>query len=414
MNPKCRISELEVNSTKILFISCTLPPENSATGILVANLSNEFIKNGYYVDGISLKESLYNSSYVHPNGMNVYRINHLLSNSARHKRALDVIYIIAKRFIKLIKNKQNAVYRKYIVRAFVRKLKKLASNQYDVIIAVCAYYDAIEAVMKYQRETGGREKCILYQVDPLTENVIYHSINHKALDSYERKLYAHCDVILTTPLIYALKKGWDLHNVVPVEFPALVMRNSEMVITKAQDEIRCIFAGYLYENLRDAHFTLELFSRFEDRRIHLYFIGSGQEDLLNQYMHGVLAGRLHPIGRLTSKDCDAWLSSADVLINIGNKISNQVPSKLINYLSYGKTILNVVACKNCPSIEYMQRYPLAINIREVPQIDDVAANQIENAIHAQQHIQLPFHEVRALFPECTPEYVVRQIIDAIS
>jgi glycosyltransferase involved in cell wall biosynthesis len=402
---------------KLLFVSCTLPPEGSAVGVIVDHLAEALVKRGHVVDGLGVKTSLYEKSCVQTDYMEIFRVNHILSKSAKNKKFMDMAYILMHRLKNKIQKPSTTIYREEIVRAFERKLEQIF-DRYDAIIAVCAYYDAMEAVLRVQRKHEGGPKCILYQVDPLSENEIYAQETIIDVANYEKEIYRNCYAVLTTPLIYALKnnkadaKEWNINHVVSTEFPGLVETDSNVSIQKNKNEIRCVFAGYLYGTIRDARFTLELFSKLQDQRIQLYIIGSGQEELLQQYAQGALAGKLHCLGQLPSEVCNAWLASADVLVNIGNSASNQVPSKLFTYLSYGKTILNVMMQKNCPTKPYMDRYPLAINIEHTANVDDMVP-QVETAILSQLHQRLPLKAVQNLFPQCTPDYVAEQLLDSI-
>ena len=58
------------------------------------------------------------------------------------------------------------------------------------------------------------------------------------------------------------------------------------------------------------------------------------------------------------------IANADVLINIGNRLTNQVPSKVFEYISTGKPIINLCTMENCPTLSYMNRYPLGLSLIE--------------------------------------------------
>ena len=53
---------------------------------------------------------------------------------------------------------------------------------------------------------------------------------------------------------------------------------------------------------------------------------------------------------------------ADVLINIGNTTTFQLPSKLIEYASMSKPILNISSVNGDSSTKFLSSYPLAKNI----------------------------------------------------
>ena len=58
------------------------------------------------------------------------------------------------------------------------------------------------------------------------------------------------------------------------------------------------------------------------------------------------------------------MEKADILLNISNTLDNQVPSKIFDYFSLGKPVLNVQKISDCPSREYFDRYPLSFTLTD--------------------------------------------------
>lgn len=178
-------------------------------------------------------------------------------------------------------------------------------------------------------------------------------------------------------------------------------------------QIICIYSGYLYGNLRDATYTLQLFSKMNNKNIYLYIIGNGQEELLKKYSAEELQGRLHLLGVRSLEESDKLLSEADVLINIGNRVDNQVPSKLFHYFGFGKPILNVVANEKCPTIPYIEKYPLALNVQEKEKISEQEVFYVEKWIENHSNDSININRIGTLFVENTPEYIVKKILSCV-
>ena len=58
------------------------------------------------------------------------------------------------------------------------------------------------------------------------------------------------------------------------------------------------------------------------------------------------------------------INNSDIIINIGNNIINQVPSKIFEYIESKKVILNIASIENDTSKFYLEKYDLAILINE--------------------------------------------------
>lgn len=85
----------------------------------------------------------------------------------------------------------------------------------------------------------------------------------------------------------------------------------------------------------------------------------------------------------------------DILINIGNNFSLQIPSKMLELFSTGRPIINFYQLKD---VHYamVEKYPLGINIGP----DDAdAVERVSEFCKQMKGKRLSFEEVEALFPE---------------
>lgn len=403
------------DKSKILIVSCTYPPVQSATANLISKLLPCFKKYNCEVDGLTVKTSFSEKSKMSFGDSIIYKTNCLLVYPKPIKCVRDFFYTllckIRSRKIKL----PVPVYNDKIVNSFIVAMKNLNLERYNMIIAVSAYYDVAEALIRYKKEFGLTTQIALYQVDPLSENKIYCSEkNREYLQEYEKTLYKEFDFIFTTPLILKRKKmmKWDVSKVHTLEFP-IQIGVSKRKTYRNDGQIICIYSGYLYGNLRDATYTLQLFSKMQNKNIHLYIIGNGQEELLKKYSTGELQGRLHLLGQRSLSESDKILSEADVFVNIGNRVDNQVPSKLFHYLGFGRPIVNVVANEECPTIPYTEKYPLALNVQEKETISEQEVSYVEKWIENHSNDRVDINSIYTLFVENTPDYIVKKILACV-
>ena len=107
---------------------------------------------------------------------------------------------------------------------------------------------------------------------------------------------------------------------------------------------------------------------------------------------------------VSSSEATSIRNNADFLINIDNTNMTQVPSKLFEYISTGKPIINFYFNDKSPSLVYLQRYPLCLNIKVT--CDPIyAAKMIESFIVGSLNRMVPIEVIAKRFAECTPEYV---------
>lgn len=58
------------------------------------------------------------------------------------------------------------------------------------------------------------------------------------------------------------------------------------------------------------------------------------------------------------------MKEANILVNIGNNTSYQLPSKVVEYASTGKAILNLVKTESDSSIPFFDAYPASMCLLE--------------------------------------------------
>ena len=97
------------------------------------------------------------------------------------------------------------------------------------------------------------------------------------------------------------------------------------------------------------------------------------------------------------------IENSDVLLNIGNKISDMLPSKLLTYIETGKSILHVKNQPNDACIAYLERYSLSQVIDESESIQ-TSAEKVVAFLVKNYGKRLSSKEVVERFKKNTPEY----------
>ena len=71
--------------------------------------------------------------------------------------------------------------------------------------------------------------------------------------------------------------------------------------------------------------------------------------------------------------------NSDILVNIGNATKYQLPSKLVEYVSTGKPILNITSILDDSSDAFLSSYPMAKTVC-LGKDDDVASKVEETVL----------------------------------
>ena len=225
------------------------------------------------------------------------------------------------------------------------------------------------------------------------------------------------NAIITNNLIYEeYKRGligsFDIKKVIPLEFPNLVDYRCFLIKNICFDgnDIHCVFAGSFYDEVRRPDYLLKLISKIADgKKIVFHFFGN-----LNMYIkREELPNCIFDHGQVASDLALQYMMSADILINVGNTVLNQMPSKILTYISMGKPILNIIKLSNCPTLKYTKKYPLALDILETEEVKKEDIERVRNFIIENKGKEIPFETVEKLYYDCTPEYVGSKVYEII-
>lgn len=146
----------------------------------------------------------------------------------------------------------------------------------------------------------------------------------------------------------------------------LVQENSGTIFN-AEAKTRLVFIGTLVPGIRTPDRLLEVFSslvsRGECQNLELHLFGKFDycKDAFAPY--GSLLGKtifLH--GAVPRSTALQAMKDADFLVNIGNNNPYQEPSKVVEYASTGKPIINVMCIREDSSAVMLNNYPPAYNV----------------------------------------------------
>jgi glycosyltransferase involved in cell wall biosynthesis len=133
------------------------------------------------------------------------------------------------------------------------------------------------------------------------------------------------------------------------------------------DRLRLAFLGRLYPTIRRPDFLLAIFSALAKgpggERYELHFYGETWECQASFAAYGHMIGRnlfLH--GPVPRDHAAAAMRSADVLVNIGNETSYQLPSKIVEYAMTGRPILNLAPRADDSSARFLDDHPVHLTL----------------------------------------------------
>jgi len=300
-------------------------------------------------------------------------------------------------------------------RKYVKSIENLVSREkIDIVISVSNPY--ITAIATARSKITCKK--IAYQLDP-------HANNKNALLNYKKRLmdeeyvYNNVDKVLVTDLIFneniLCSLSRHLGKMEQMSFPNIRMLkpNEEYAdIDFDRNFVNCVFVGYFYEDIRNPSFMLEIFKKLINTNIILHIIGGGTDDILEKYQN-LLGKHLVLYGKVTLERAMNFMTKADILVNLGNSVSNQMPSKIFDYISTGKPIINIYKIDNCPTLKFTSIYPLCLDIRETNGLDLETIKKIEEFCIKNCGKLISFELIEQLYFNYTPESFTNRFLAII-
>lgn len=211
---------------------------------------------------------------------------------------------------------------------------------------------------------------------PLNNYRLYRALNRWA----EAKVLKHADKIAVT--VQACRDAYqtvfpgsaDKTTIIPPLFslPPIPAGQPSPLLDKPGFHL--VFLGTLYQSLRNPTPLLALFATLLQNRndLHLHFLGAINDcDECFAPYAAELGKHIHLHGMVPRDQAALCMANASVLVNIGNATTHQLPSKLVEYVSTGRPILNLVTTDQDTSIPFLAEYPAALSLTLPPSQADL-------------------------------------------
>ncbi len=252
-------------------------------------------------------------------------------------------------------------------------LEHIVDGNYDSVIPISGNYDSVIAVLFAKINA----KKIFWQVDPCSTNLVRLK-REKAISRFiEKKILKEFDLVLTDEIYYnELREiyGSIIDNKVKIfRLPLIDCSNNISRIKRDnKDTIDCVFTGLIYLGIRDPQYTIRLFNELgKDSNIKLHLYGPSKSDVPYKCSNSI---EFHD--KVNMEEAQKIIQNADFLVNIGNKMNNQIPSKIFEYISTGLPIINICKNRDCPTIKLLNNYGNSITLLEDNELFEIQLKEL--------------------------------------
>lgn len=251
---------------------------------------------------------------------------------------------------------------------FIQKAMELnALRKYDCIIAFSLSFSMAQLAGQIKTELHEKGLRFIYvQFDPFTKNRALSAVKMRFRRRAEQHILELADEIIIPPELsrdFRDDFAEYLNKVTELSFPLLRRQTAKECQYNNNRQLSMLMIGNYYEKIRNPKTALRILScrkRTEDR---IVICGAGCERLISGFCANKDNGSIY-IGSVNKSDMPELIDSSDILINIGNTIDNQTPSKIFELMATEKPIIHFYRIDNDTSLNYLQHYSRALCIDE--------------------------------------------------
>ena len=256
----------------------------------------------------------------------------------------------------------------------------------------------------YLRQKGRLPcKWLFYMLDPFESNEYYRTHNPEGrLKALQHLLMESCDAVLATELIYRDTAQWETNAILDkirlTEFPKIQKPTYAPAtddILLAGEGIHVVCTGTKNEAVRNSSYTLALCRGIPGAVFH--FIGPGWAETAPVKEDNLVFYPPCSYGAVRNMQ-----RNADFLLNIGNAVANQLPSKVLEYVTTGKPVINVYKLHDCPAKALLADWD-ALNLSETEPLE--SQRKLLQEFLAAEHIPVSYETVETRYRKYTPAAV---------
>ncbi len=400
---------------RILFITDDFYPNFGANSLIVKALSEQLIQNGNCVSVMSFAGDRSLPQEEVWNGIHVVRIvngngkSGLIDLMKKH-RFVDAVTMLTN----WISNKigGEAIWHKenIVARCAIEKL--INEKKIDLVVTVNCSIECSFPVYHLKRKNKISCQWLFYMLDPFATHSYYlEHYSKRQLQKVQHKLLAACDKVLCSDVIAEEIKNCETPEIIQklevAEYPKIQdIRANVKIMPLDKKNTHCVCVGSFNQQVRPANYLFDVIDRLKDTKLVFHFVGIGW-DHNNEF---ATAERTNCIfhGEVAYNEALSFECSCDFLINIGNKVKNQFPSKVLEYVCSGKPVIDFSKYRRGLTEKYLCNYPNALIVCEDENVND--GTEKVRRFTAAKHKQLEYAAVKECFAAATPEHVVTQLL----
>ncbi|MEK5184017.1 hypothetical protein [Solibacillus sp. FSL W7-1324] len=414
---------------KGLIISKEYYPMSNGSITCLENIINK-LKDNYEITVVGYNLAGEFLDYEKKNGIEIYRIyskydlpvtkrNRFLEKRAQNQELWGKITKLP--YIPFYFNamKKGLIYPIAWSRNALEYIEKLiVPSKFDFILAIGGPFENVRTGVQLSEKYD--IPLYIIEFDLFAYNPTHNLLNIEAVkQNLEEELtwYKQANHIFVTKEMYKTVLNSEL-NKYKEKITAINMPNLVPLISKAnnRDEegyVDILYAGMFYEDIRNPSTMLKIFSKVfqTNSKIRLHILGIGCENITFKYQKE-WPNNIFLYGKQTKDKVNELIKKSNFLLNLSNAIATQAPSKIVEYISTCKPIINFYSIDKDLCVDILKNYSLSISLDQRQGQEELSLTLLE-FIRENEGKTNNIDEITYMYSEYTPQYVANKIIDVL-
>lgn len=390
---------------------------NSANGICAQSVMKECVSRGHSVYCLTNLENHGNlDNTIHYYYVKPRLVYKLLNDGNRLKKTIGTV--LNKLKLILAYPTWPLISPSYAQRIYRTAKAICQENNIDMIIPIYTQIDTLIAANRIKKEMPDIQY-VPYFLDSLSggygPKLFSREWTIRRGIKWEKRLLPTADKIV---MMESSRSHYEKYCTEESYFSKIIFSDLPLIsqpkelasLKQTTDIIELLYIGSIPLHIRNPEPFLKVFCKTKSNHYRLHIIGTSTcSDMLSEYAER--DSRIIICGPITHDEAIKRVENADILINFGNNIKEMTPSKIFEYMSYGKPIISTMPISNEPSASYLQYYPLSFLLEYKNLNYGVEAAKLEKWIdnHVNKRVDLCLLET--LFPKNTPAHFCDTVIN---
>ena len=413
------------NMKRILFVTYSYPNAHKSASVLCTHRVIKCVQDSGLYDVHVLCYQFDNEEQeMLLDGINIHRVRPTrwlryldgLQMSRKHESLRHIMTIIQKLFAMWCYPKMLPVSYERL-----KKASQLLHNKVSFDIVISEHY-CVESLLcgcSLMNKYGVKHIAILW--DPIKGQTVTHylpkSFTDNRIEKIENFAINNSSLIISTGTMkeyYRNIEDGAFGKRKFLGFPGIIAPEKDADVNVSQyireGYINIVYSGQLSSVYRNPIPVVDLFNNCTyASKINLIFFAMG--DVKERLDSFSFKGNLSNNGYIPINELHTIYRHADFLLNISHTNANMVPSKLFEYMSYGKPIISAYITEGDAAEKVLTHYPesLVLNLNQSI-IEN--SNKLESFLEA-KHNYVPFESVQEIYKDNTPDAYLELINNSV-